>query len=264
MDNNSINVKNKYLILYVAHFINDFSLSQYYKLKNELPDGYDIVWWLDDNCRDNLIDGIKFVKFPHNSIINNSSTISPTRYFENIFLNINDYKNYKYYWFIEYDNYYNGNWKTFFNDVDNNCNADLVCTNFKHIKKECVNKSDWFWKRNATYEQYSSILSLYRLSNIAMETIAKYNQDDLKSYIYELYVPTIIYNNNLTFANLNNNNQTFNMDEETKDYFNYFSNDGLGYIDSKKDFWWNVTFYDKNEMTKPNKLYTRYKPNKYW
>ena len=160
-------MNNKILVLYVSHFINDFSLEQYYKLKNELPDKYDIVWWLDDTCKDTLPLHINFIKFPHKSIKCFGSWINPMKYMETYYLNNAWFRKYDYYWIVEYDVYFNGNWSYFFNTVDK-YNEDLVCSSLTMYNHDAYipflgGKSfyDYF---NEILKSYISLFILFSLS----------------------------------------------------------------------------------------------------
>ena len=70
---------------------------------------------------------------------------------------------------------------------------------------------------------------------------------------------------NLTFLSLNkekfileDNNYQYEYGTEIKRITHYYND--TGFIDNAvNDFWWNATFYQKHEMNKPNKLFTRYK-----
>ena len=259
-------MNNKFLVLYVSHFINDFSLAQFYKLKNELPAGYKLVWWLDDNCKDELIPDIEFIKFPHSSIdCRGYGWINPMKYMENYYLENEWFRNFDYYWIVEYDVYFNGNWQYFFETVDK-YNEDLVCSALSIYKRSMP--VPFFCGKNF-YNHFDKILksyiSLYRISKKALEVISNYNESDIKSYLYEVYIPTILYKYNLTFLSLNkekfileDNNYQYEYGTEIKRITHYY--DDTGFIDNAvNDFWWNATFYQKHEMNKPNKLFTRYK-----
>lgn len=253
----------KILVLYVAHFINDFSLSQYYKLKNELPDGYDIVWWLDDSCKSeipNIIEGIKFIKFPHDSIIINNEEykwlINPTKYMEYLFEHDNNFASYDYYWICEYDVYYNGNWKNFFTTCDQ-YNEDLIGANMWYYDKQyMIEHMNESFVPKEIYETYDKVIkstiSLYRISNKGMKTIVEHNKDNIKKYLYEVYIPTILYKNGLSLLGLNC--ERFWHDEIQNRY------DDVKFIDClREDFYFDSLFTKKSQMNKHNKLFTRFK-----
>lgn len=279
---NSINVKNKYLVLYVAHFVNHFSLTQYYKLKNELPEGYDLVWWLDDTCTSKLqtIKFIKFIKFPHSSIHPDhidECWINPMKYMEVLYKEDNWFNSYDYYWIVEYDVYFSGNWKYFFNTVDK-YKEDLVGSAFTMYKNDNIPhsyKDNSIFEYNNLHKRIKSYISIYRISNKALKFLSDYGDinfndiNDVRNYLYEIYVPTILYNNGYSILSLNSEkiiikDERYNeFDYSNINFVNYY--DDCGFIDDAiNTFWWNVTFYDKDKMNKPNKLYTRYKPYKYW
>jgi uncharacterized protein YlbG (UPF0298 family) len=277
-----MSMDNKFLVLYVAHFINDFSLSQYYKLKNELPDGYDIVWWLDDTCISESYtetEGIKFIKFPHFTIHPKPLKkywIDPMKYMEVLYKKDNWFSSYDYYWIVEYDVYFSGNWNYFFNVVDK-YKEDFVGSAFTMYKDDVVPHSysnNIIFESNNLHKRIKSCISIYRISNKALKCISDYgdidfnNKNDVRNYLYEIYIPTILYNNGYSILSLNS--EKIIIKDERYDAFDYsninFVNyyDDCGFIDDAiNTFWWNITFYNKDEMNKPNKLYTRYKPDKY-
>jgi hypothetical protein len=275
-------MNSKILVLYVAHFINDFSLSQYYKLKNELPKGYDIAWWLDDTCASeaqNIIDGIKFIKFPHNTIHPthlDRRWFNPMKYMEILYKNDDWFNSYDFYWIVEYDVYFSGNWKLFFNTIDK-YNEDLVGTSFtiyKHNRVPLSYRNDISFKIlfKDLPKRVKSYISIYRISNRALKYISYYHEkeidlddeSDIRNYLYEVYIPTILYNNNFTILSLNSEKmireeKNYKYDYSDLDFVNFYND--CGFIDDAVNtFWWDKIFYNKDEMDKPNLLYTRYKP----
>lgn len=252
----------KILILYSAHYVNDFTIKQYDKLCREIPENYDIVWWLDDMCNVKLNQNIKHIIFPHNSISCKYGWFNPMKYMETYFLENEWFREYDYYWVIEYDVYFNGNWRNFFNTVDK-YNEDLICSSLTMynpgINIEFL-KSDKFY--NYFEKLFKSCLSIYRISNKGLNIIANYNECDIKNHIYEVYIPSIIYKNKLTLSSLNSERYIIEPNNHIYDYSISFINyhDDCGFIDDAVNtFWYNTTFYDESKMNKPNKLYTRYK-----
>lgn len=262
---------NKYLVIFMSHDIDDFIIDNYNKLKSELPDGYDIIWYLDDVCDKELPEGIRFIKHPHKLVIDNIhfnkigwKMYNPTKYCEIMYDELEWFKKYDYYWFIEWDVYFNGSWKDFFSTIDKSHNEDLITS---YISKH-KHKDGWYmWRRkifntnphfyyqnkhidlelDGDYIQIKSLNPVFRLSNNGLKIIKEYNYDNLKYYNHELYIPTIIYNAKLKIISL----EQINSDEE-------FISD-LNYIDSVKDYNWDVDFKDVSEMNKPLKLFCNYK-----
>ena len=274
-------MNDKFLVLYAAHFINDFSLSQYYKLKNELPNGYDIVWWLDDTCtseEQNIFKDIKFIKFPHYTIHPRPLRqwwVNPMKYMEVLYKEDNWFNSYDYYWIVEYDVYFSGNWNYFFNTVDK-YKEDLVGSTFTMYKNDIIPhsyKNNYIFHLKNLHKRIKSFISIYRISNKALKFLSDFepidlcNRFDVRNYLYEIYIPTILYNNGYSILSLNSekierkDERYDEYDYSNIDFVNYY--DDCGFIDDAIDtFWWNVTFFNKDEMNKPNKLYTRYKEKK--
>lgn len=114
-----------------------------------------------------------------------------------------------------------------------------------------------------------SYISIYRISNRAMKYISNYsyidlnNMNDIRNYLYEIYIPTMLYNNGYTLLSLNSEkfikeSGNYMYDYSNIDFVNHY--DECGFIDNAVEtFWWNAKFNNINEMNIPNKLYTRYK-----
>lgn len=268
----------KIIVLYYCHFINDFSLSQYYKLKNELPEGYDICWFLDNSCKDHRIEGINYVEFPHECLrskpLTNVYYYNVTKYVEQFFVNNEVFRKYDYYWIVEYDIYFSGNWSIFFNTIDK-YDEDLVGTTFNIYKQNGYMHSFVFGNNFDEFKtKIKSFIPIYRISNRALNYISNYNKDkeldeyeDITKYLYEIYIPTLLHDVGYTILSLNsekdtdipnNENHLFRFDLNT-DFIHYY--DDTGFIDNAmQTFWWNKTFYNKKEMNVKNKLYHRFKP----
>lgn len=202
-------INNKNLIYFISHITNDKIISRYNKLKNELPKNYDIIWlgpnFIDKKkLKDN---NIRYYEFDNNLIkIENVKGINPGRILETIY-NEHEFLNYDFYWIIEYDVIFNGNWSVFFNEI----NSKIGTCDFigAYIKKKNNFYWDFFIKDSFYNIQIKSCISTVRISNRALKTICKYSDKFNNKTIYEMYWPTICYNNNLSLKSI-----SFDNDEE--------------------------------------------------
>lgn len=263
----------KILVLFSCHFINSFSLSQYNKLKNELPKGYDLYWWIDNICKDKKINEIKFIEFPHYTItskpLSRTNFFNPTKYVETYFINNEWFRKYDFYWVVEYDVYFSGNWGVFFYTVDK-YNEDLVGSSFLMYNDNAKIHS---FRDGNTFDSFKfkikSTLSIYRLSNRALKYISFYKKDsslmdcnNIKNYLYEVYIPTLLYNKGYSLLGLNAEENKLELENENYrhdiDFVNFYE-DTKFINDTINTFWWDVTFFNVEDMKCANKLYTRYK-----
>ena len=229
------------IVFYIAHEINDFTKAQYLKLKSQLPGGYDLIWWLDDSCRDIRPGSIKFVRFPHDSINNTGGYISPTRYFEKWWEK--EKPKYSFYWFIEYDVYFSGRWDDLILRVDLDYPEKDLVASYVNTNEN----TKWgHWKEDIKYKQIKSCLSVYRLTERGAKMLCFWNKDNIKNYIYELYIPTVIYHSGGSIVSL---------DQEESDKL--FRED-LDYVNTK-NYYVGKEFTNPSQMSEPGKLYTTFK-----
>lgn len=239
-------VNHKTLIYYMSHILNKKILKRYNNIKNSLPKNYDIIFLISQNNKNNnLLESINNYIFYDDSLIFNKNCggINPGIIIENLYkehINLN----YDFYYLIEYDVIFNGDWKYFFETIEHTCNnADFIGA---YIKK----KNNFYWEffiNDSFYKtQLKSCISTVRLSNKALKTICKYSEKFNNKTIYEMYWPTICYNNNLIIKSLSPN---YNDDE---------FNCGLNFCNMET---YSVFFetYDESNLNEKNILYTRVK-----
>lgn len=252
---------NPNVILYIAHYIDEFTIEQYNKLKSELPERFDLYWWPDDNCCTELPNGIDFIKFSHSTIFSYKDKFNfynPFRSIELLYQENEWFNKYKYYYIVEYDVYFNGNWKDLFITLQK-YDDDLIGSHIYKYDKEYMATNIYeqflpleYYTQNE-FDIVKGCVSFMRISNKALRTIVYYNKNDIKDYLYEIYVPTIINMNNMKIMSITD----FRIDRD--DFVNYYPD--TGFIDDFYDFHCSTIFTDKSQMNKPNKLYTRYKEN---
>jgi hypothetical protein len=112
------------------------------------------------------------------------------------------YKNhpdYVYYWHIEYDVRFRGNWRTLFDAFDN-VNADLIAAHFARYSEE----PDWpLWKLlhprlSIPLEQrWRCFHPIYRISNRALEFLCEAHQDGWMGHS-EVLIPTLLLKNDFS------------------------------------------------------------------
>jgi hypothetical protein len=174
-------------ILFSSHLMDDIVLSRLEKLKSEVPSGYDVYFFFDETKlkKRNVLRHAGTPVLEHGK--DNWMTYKkPNRYFTTKIPGNEDgmllsafhrLPQYDYYWYLEYDVVYSGNWKDFFAEFGEN-RADMLSTNISRHDEI----PDWpLWKsvempvgmdlpRNFWLRSFNPIL---RLSLRAMEVMTE-------------------------------------------------------------------------------------------
>lgn len=196
----------KSAVLFIAHVVNDSNLKKYRKLKRELSQ-CDVYWvFQTDNGRDcsklNSIE-INLFKFDIDKLnMLNYSPIYNKLYGSEHFIMeyfYHIYPKYDFYWAIEYDVIFTGNWNILFNAYKSN-SADLLSS---HIEKYNEKNKDWVWWNMISFADediidkdclVKSFNPIYRISNRALSFLNNYLKKDYNGGFYELIIATSLYN----------------------------------------------------------------------
>lgn len=115
-----------------------------------------------------------------------------------------DFPNYKYYWVIEDDVRFNGDWSVFFNSFKN-VESDFLSS----IVRQWVNDPKWYWwyslkhrKKNIPLNmRVASFNPIYRISNAALKFIYDALLDGWEGH-HEVLLPTLLYHNDYTINDI--------------------------------------------------------------
>lgn len=241
-----MNNRNKNVILYLTDFLNDEVIKRYLILKEQINKYYDVIilYHKHDDVEipkeiykydyfifsdDDIFNKLGYIPFKDNNFIPGNAHL-PIFYFMKHY-----YKKYKYYWRIENDVYYNGDWLMFINDIPDE--YDYVAS---HI--ELLSNKNKKWNHfNSPYNilpdniiKIKSFAPILRLSYDTFECL------DLlfKKYTghFELTIPSFLYTNGFKLGDFggeggfvipNMNNKYYNKYYEIDDngvnfsYINY-------------------------------------------
>lgn len=128
-------------------------------------------------------------------MINNSivpgSTHLPLMY------HFREFPGYDYYWFIEYDVEFGGNWSALF-DTYRECEADFITSYITHYKRE----EKWPWwhmehphKSISKSDRVRSFNPICRISGKALQFLTEELSTGWKGH-FEVMIPTLLYRNN--------------------------------------------------------------------
>jgi hypothetical protein len=193
---------NNTVILFKCYYLNNEILKRFYSLKEQIADNIDLVLSYDNSRGDiEKKQDVVYHIYDVNKIVNmgykysneyNPLWINPEYAILNFYLNN---KQYKYYWIIDYDVFYNGNWADFINNYSKS-EADLITT---YTTDWHSNEKYWPWTASLKFKKdihsiRRAFFAIYRFSNKALRFLnEKYKQG--YSGFCEVLVPTLLYNN---------------------------------------------------------------------
>ncbi len=194
----------KQAILFKTHFITSEILKEYENLKSSCDNSIYDVFLLYDNSRNDFntkninsflftLDDIK--KLNYQSIEEYKEFHSYPQFWFHadypVLFFFNSYPEYDYYWQIEFDVRFNGDWNYFFGRFEND-NSDLLSTNICFKKEE----EEWcMWNlHNLNIDEGKLIKNFFpiiRISNRSLHLIDEKYKEGLMGYC-ELIVSTIL------------------------------------------------------------------------
>lgn len=198
----------KTAILFLAHFVDDSTVYKFNKLKIELSDRYDIFWaFQGDNGADgSRLEREKIVPFVFTLEQLNSLDYSPI--YERLYgsehfiaeLFYHTHPEYDYFWIMEYDVIFTGNWNIFFDAFYDN-NADMLSS---HISLRNSENWNWCWWSTLTFDEedhveetswVKSFNPIYRISKKALAFLDIFLKKENNKGFYEVIIASALYNN---------------------------------------------------------------------
>jgi|GEM_PF-1877492 len=188
----------KTVILFKCIYIDEDVISEFENLKRSCGKRFDIFLSYDNSRKDlKVMQGIDYHIYDLEKIKRLGYRFYPTD--ENILWYNSDYsvldffreKDYSFYWVIDYDVRFSGDWNIFFNHFSKS-DSDLVAINIKKIE----DNSNYVFRDNIIltvqdYEKFSSFLCIYRLSRSALEFLDTKYREGCSGYC-EVIIPTLL------------------------------------------------------------------------
>ncbi len=205
---------NKVAVLFVSHIINDEIVARYEKLRHELPPNHELFWVFDAEGGNkeqaiSFSNQIRFYYFNANMIsslgyVGITNTLQGSLNFVIQRFGL-DYPEYGFYWIVEYDVVFTGNWHKLFAHIDT-FDSDLVSTHIEHYN---VNNQGWYWWHpvtwmNVSYPQWKRIKSfnpIFRLSSRALLFMDTFLRGGNSGH-YEMLMATALYNHGYTLLDM--------------------------------------------------------------
>lgn len=226
----------KTCILLQTHHLDDIYIKEFYRIYDECKDSFD-VYILYDNSNDDFsekkikcdaryhlfdIDDLA-TRYNLNRFGRKSWSVTPGNV---IFCLLDFARKYEYafYWLIEYDVRYTGNWESFFRYFASTSSSDLLGTSITTFKEV----EDWNWWKTLKTPRFRFIRSsskikgffpVMRLSLEATKAVAKANRKGWKGH-YEAVVPTVVKNVGLTVEDVGGDGHFVAAENHNRFYFN--------------------------------------------
>ena len=194
-------------VLFLCHVINKQVIFLYKKLLHDIGKEYDVYWAFqsDNGTSDNVLlsKGINVFRFSLKEL----NTLGYT-YLERLYGSEHyimeffalTHSPYDYYWIIEYDVTFTGNWHVFFDSFKDN-DADLLSS---HIEKRNMGNMKWEWWDAMSFNEkcilagnkfVKSFNPIYRISRNVVLFLDSYLKKTGNMGFYEVLISTVLHNN---------------------------------------------------------------------
>lgn len=197
------------VILFTTHIDSVFVRQQILKLKLEARDADVYVMYQSDSCKGQFVDCVPTYSFTLESLnaLNYNpiaETIVPGSNHFAVLQFFHDYPNYDFYWNIEYDVYFNGNWKTLLS-IYEDVKDDFISS---HIQTYAENPEWDHWDKmelnNVSIDRREYIKSfnpVYRISCRALRFLDDFLLRQHRGH-HELLMPTILHKEGYSISDL--------------------------------------------------------------
>lgn len=191
------------IILLVSHGLTDSLFDKFYKIQRTFENYADVrllLHWDEENGPLNLPNDIDYVKFTiddlntlHYEPI--AETIVPgSNHFALLWFYL-QHPEYQYYWNIEYDVEFTGDWKVLFDAFREN-HADFISTHLKEFREDVY----WYWWNSyhgttmniPMEERIRSFNPIYRISSGALSFLDNVLKEENSGH-HEVLIPSVLH-----------------------------------------------------------------------
>ncbi len=252
----------KVVILFATHYADNLILQQFYKLRDEVSEYADVVFLVHaDMLEKDMLIPDDIVQYPftleslnllgyesiEDTILPGSNHFAVLQFFK-------DYPGYDYYWNVEYDVAFSGNWQTFFGAFTS-LNTDFISSHIQHY----VEFSSWLWW-DWFYLVTMSILKMnyiksfnpiYRISNKGLTLLDRDLTAGNRGH-HEVLIPTILSHHLCSIGDMGGRG-SFVMPGFRDLFYTFSKNTDKWYDHSTMRY--RPIYDDAQEMVIPDKLY---------
>ena len=218
-------MKNHTAFLLASHKLNDYIIEQYNKLRKAAENIGDLYLLIEDGNLESIPDDIMFYSFNVDTLNELgyepiAETIVPGSNHFQILQFYKDHPEYDYYWNIEYDVYFNGDW----------CHFLLACEfiDVDFISSHIAYYHDipsWMWWSSMQLKTLSilqtdfirSFNPIYRISNRALKKLDEVLKQHNVGH-HEVFIPTVLYNSGFSIGDLGES-ENFSVPQIAKSFY---------------------------------------------
>lgn len=249
--------KRKNVFLFLCHLISKETFKQFGKIVNAtkgIGDAY-LLFHLKERKLPSELVKVSNYQFTDQSLaclgysMINTSIVPGSNHFPALQFFL-DYPDYDFYWLIEYDVRFSGDWRDFFRYFAHS-NADLLTCDIRSY----IEKPNWSWwelkhpsKNIPLRKRYASFNPIYRISNRGLKLIDRLQREGWSGH-HEVLLPTLLYNHGLRLRDFGGNGKFVKREDKNRFYLNN---------STKSTVRWRPPF--KKIGTKDQKLYHPVKP----
>lgn len=196
---------NHIAFLLATHHLTRYVIEQYQRLYEATKEIGDLYLLIEDGDLMAIPESIHHYSFSVDSLNELGytpieETIVPRSNHFQVLQFFKEHSDYDFYWNIEYDVYFNGNWQNLFTAYQN-VETDFISSHIKHFSEQ----PSWCWWNSLQLKTLSisqdnyvrSFNPIYRLSNKALKEIDKVLKMENVGH-HEVLIPTILYNAGFT------------------------------------------------------------------
>ncbi len=229
-------MSSKNVILFLTHLLSDDIVKEFNKIANEAEGTGDVFLYFDDQGK-NIPDKIKKyryrcynsqeileLKYPLNedkqriSKVPNQTAFKHVKYQLCVLKFFLENPEYDYYWYIEYDVRYTGNWGSFFNDFDND--SDLTASYVRTYQQQ-PNWPFWYLSHpTLTLPESKRISSFHPVMRISKEALLDLHNSLKDGWIgyLEMLIPTLLHEHGFKLEDFGGSGKFTNEKNFNKNY----------------------------------------------
>lgn len=203
-------MRSRCVVFFLSHLVNYEIVRRFRRIRRQLPENHDSVFLLNTDAAvaPEKLQGFESLVLENSEIAvqsfarrmrETSNRVVPGNTDQLLVAAAQKYPGYDYYWLVEYDVVFRGNWGRFFNTFAQ-VHCDLLGTNF--VSYEC--EPDWHWwphfrapadmSADGEVSWLKAFFPIMRISSKAVDALALRLSTERWEGHMESVVPTLLYN----------------------------------------------------------------------
>lgn len=200
-------MKNQTAFLLASHKLDDYIIEQYNKLRKATEGIGDLYLLIENGISEHIPQDVLFYSFTVDTLNELgyepiAETIVPGSNHFQVLQFYKEHPEYNYYWNIEYDVYFNGDWRYLFGGYEF-VDSDFISSHIAHYH----DLPSWMWWSSMQLKTLSIPLTdfirsfnpIYRISNMALKRLDAVLKQHNAGH-HEVFIPTVLYNSGFSIT----------------------------------------------------------------